>query len=154
VRGDRTGRVIIPVKVLRNQDPVRAAQILGDVAGRHADVLAEPPPRVLFKQIGDTWLEFDLIAYVEDVTTQVRVQSDLTFAVFKSLVDEKLLPPLGPGSFSIEGLAQVQAALQHIADAIARHEAEQGRSGASTPSDAPATQPPTPKRRRAETPVS
>jgi small-conductance mechanosensitive channel len=154
VRGDRTGRVIIPVKVLRNQDPVRAAQILGDLASHHADVLAEPPPRVLFKQIGDTWLEFDLIAYVEDVTTQVRVQSDLTFAVFKSLVDEKLLPPLGPGSFSIEGLAQVQAALQHIADAIARHEAEQGRSSASTPSDAPATQPQTPKRRRAETPVS
>jgi small-conductance mechanosensitive channel len=109
---------------------------------------------VLFKKIGDTWLEFDLVAYVEDVTQQVRVQSELTFAVFKALVDEKLLPPLGPGTFSIEGLAQIQAALQHIADAITRHESEQKEAGASTASEPPATPAPTPKRRRAETPVS
>jgi small-conductance mechanosensitive channel len=154
VRGDRTGRIVIPVNVLRNQDPVRAAQILSDLAEKHPDVLAQPEPRVLFKKIGDTWLEFDLVAYVEDVTQQVRVQSELTFAVFKALVDEKLLPPLGPGAFSIEGLAQVQAALQHIADAIARQEPEQKEAGASTASEPPATPAPTPKRRRAETPVS
>jgi potassium efflux system protein len=154
VRGDRTGRVILPVNVLRNQDPVRAAEILTDVASRHPDVLSEPPPRVLFKKIGDTWLEFDLVAYVEDVTTQGRVQSDLTFSVFKALVDEKLMPPLGgPAAFSIEGLSQVQAALQQIADAIARREAEQDGSASTAPQPA-ATPPRAPKRRSSETPVS
>jgi potassium efflux system protein len=126
VRGDKTGRVIVPVNVLRNQDPAHAAQRLVEIASRHADVLSEPRPRVLFKKIGETWLEFELIAYVEDVTKQASVQSDLNFTVFKMLVDEGILPPLGPGAMNVGGLEPVQAALRQIADAIAEREAAGG----------------------------
>ena len=125
VRNDNTGRVIVPVNVLRNQDPARAAEILMAQATAHPDVLEEPPPRVLFKKIGETWLEFDLVAYVDDVTRQIRVQSDLNFAVFKALVDEGILPPLGPGAMDVGGLEPIQSALQHIADAIAAGETRQ-----------------------------
>jgi excisionase family DNA binding protein len=45
VRGDRTGRVSITVSVLRNQDPVRAAELLMNCAQAQPDVLKEPPPR-------------------------------------------------------------------------------------------------------------
>jgi small-conductance mechanosensitive channel len=125
VRGDKTGRVVVPVNVLRNQDPGHAAQRLVEIAAAHPHVLAEPPPRVLFRKIGETWLELELFAYVEDVTKQAGVQSDLNFAVFKMLVDEGILPPLGPGAMNVGGLEPVQAALKQIADAIGLHEAGQ-----------------------------
>ncbi len=83
VRTDRTGRVTISVNVLRNQDPVRAAELLARCADAHPDVLKDPPPRVVFKKIGDTWLEFELVAYVSDVNLQQSVQSDLNFALFQ-----------------------------------------------------------------------
>jgi potassium efflux system protein len=119
VRGDRTGRVIIAVNVLRNQDPVRAAELLAGCANSHPDVLKNPPPRVVFKKIGDTWLEFELVAYVSDVNLQQSVQSDLNFALFRRLNEEKIMPPLGPGVMSVQGLEPVRDALDHIADAIA-----------------------------------
>ena len=120
VRGDRTGRITLPVNVLRNQDPVRAAAILIECAASHPAVTDEPPPRVLFKKIGDTWLEFELVCVVDDVTAQPRVQSELNFSVFQALVDEKIMPPLGPGAMNVGGLEPVQAALDGIADAISR----------------------------------
>ncbi len=129
VRGDRTGRVILPIQVLRNQDPARAAALLVEHASRHPDVLADPVPRVLFRKIGETWLDLDLVCFVDDVTKQVRVQSDLNFSIFRTLVDEGILPPLGPGAMNIGGLDQVQAALSEIARALAA-----GRDGAATAS--------------------
>jgi potassium efflux system protein len=119
VRGDRTGRVIITVNVLRNQDPARAAVLLTGCARAHADVLKEPEPRVVFKKIGDTWLEFELICFVGDVNLQQSVQSDLNFAIFQSLNDESVMPPLGPPSLQVQGLGSVETALEHIASALA-----------------------------------
>src|SRR5215213_8792490 len=120
VRTDRTGRVTISVNVLRNQDPVRAAELLARCADVHPDVLKDPPPRVVFKKIGDTWLEFELVAYVSDVNLQQSVQSDLNFALFSCLNDAKIMPPLGPGVTAVQGLEPVREALDHIADAIAK----------------------------------
>jgi potassium efflux system protein len=120
VRGDRTGRAVIAVNVLRNQDPVRAAELLASCADNHPDVLKNPPPRVVFKRIGDTWLEFELVAYVSDVNVQQSVQSDLNFSLFRCLNEEKIMPPLGPGVMSVQGLEPVQDALDHIAEAIAQ----------------------------------
>lgn len=118
VRGDRTGRVVIPVKVLRNQDPERAAAILKACAAEHPDVLPAPGPQVFFRLIGDTFLEFDLIAFVIDVERQTRVLSDLNFAVFRRLNEEGVIPPMGPPSLSVLGLGNVETALEHIAGAI------------------------------------
>jgi small-conductance mechanosensitive channel len=120
VRGDRTGRAVIAVNVLRNQDPVRAAELLASCADSHPDVLKNPTPRVVFKRIGDTWLEFELVAYVSDVNVQQSVQSDLNFSLFRCLNEEKIMPPLGPGVMSVQGLEPVQGALDHIAEAIAQ----------------------------------
>ncbi|GJD49494.1 hypothetical protein OPKNFCMD_2225 [Methylobacterium crusticola] len=117
VRGDRTGRVAITVSVLRNQDPVRAAELIASCAKTHADVLKEPPPRVVFRKIGDPFLEFELIAMITDVAAQLKVQSDLNFAVFKTLSEQGLIPNLGPGAsiVTVQGLDTMQDALGQIA---------------------------------------
>ena len=120
VRGDRTGRVSLTVNVLRNQDPVRAAELITECARVHPDVLKEPPPRVVFRKIGDPALEFELIAMVVDVTLSMKVQSDLNFAVFRTLSEHGLIPAMGPASsfITVQGLEPVRDALGQIASAV------------------------------------
>ena len=122
MRQDMTGRVLISVKVLRNQDPVRAAELLVDQAAAHPDVLKDPAPRVFFKKIGDPFLDFDLICYVPDIGIRARVESELNFAILKTLSGEGIMPPLGPGDMNIGGLEPVKAALEQIAKAISTAE--------------------------------
>jgi small-conductance mechanosensitive channel len=120
VRGDRTGRVIISVNVLRSKDPVAAAEMMVACAKAHSDVLKEPAPRVVFKKIGDPFLEFELIAMVVDVNLGQKVQSDLNFSVFKALADAEFIPPMGPASsfITVQGLEPVRDALGQIAHAV------------------------------------
>ncbi|GAA0251268.1 hypothetical protein LNAOJCKE_3894 [Methylorubrum aminovorans] len=120
VRGDRTGRVIISVSVLRSKDPVEAAEMMVACAKAHPDVLKEPAPRVVFKKIGDPFLEFELIAMVVDVNLSQKVQSDLNFSVFKALADAEFIPPMGPASsfITVQGLEPVRDALGQIAHAV------------------------------------
>jgi len=138
VRGDRTGRVIISVSVLRNQDPVRAAEMLVSCARAHADVLKEPPPRVVFKKIGDPFLDFDLIVLVTDVNLTQKVQSDLNFAVFKTLSDAELIPAMGPASsfVTVQGLEPVRDALGLIAGAVGTRALDSSQASAQASADA------------------
>jgi potassium efflux system protein len=119
VRSDRTGRVIAPVSVPRSADPVRAAELIAECAWGHAEVLREPPPRVLFKKIGDAWLEFDLVCFVANVDFQARVQSELNFAVFQRLTAEHILASPGTPTLDVH-LGPVESALEHIAQAIGK----------------------------------
>ncbi|WP_264046780.1 DUF3772 domain-containing protein [Methylobacterium flocculans] len=120
VRGDRTGRVTITVSVLRNQDPVHAAELLVSCAQAHADVLKEPAPRVVFRKIGDPFLEFELIVMIVDVNLSLKVQNDLNFAVFRTLSGAGMIPDLGPGSsvVTVQGLDSFQNAVGQIASAF------------------------------------
>ncbi|MGU3540271.1 DUF3772 domain-containing protein [Methylobacterium sp. A54F] len=122
VRGDRTGRVVIGVSVLRNQDPVKAAEMIVACAAAHPDVLKEPAPRIFFKKIGDPFLEFELYAMVVDVGLGQKVQTDLNFAVFKTLSDAGFIPPLGPGAsiVTVQGLDGLQGAMGDIAAQFVR----------------------------------
>ncbi|WP_245516530.1 DUF3772 domain-containing protein [Methylobacterium segetis] len=126
VRGDRTGRVTLTVSVLRNQDPVRAAELIVGCAREHADVLKEPEPRVVFRKIGDPFLEFELIAMISDVSLGQKVQTDLNFAVFRTLSEAGFIPPLGPGSsvVTVQGLDGMQNALGEIAGRFVRPDSE------------------------------
>ncbi|WP_375465857.1 DUF3772 domain-containing protein [uncultured Methylobacterium sp.] len=122
VRGDRTGRVSITVSVLRNQDPVRAAELIMDCARAHPDVLKEPAPRVVFRKIGDPFLDFELVVMIVDVMLALKVQTDLNFSVFKTLSEAGFIPPLGPGSsvVTVQGLDGMEAAMAEIAGRFGR----------------------------------
>ena len=139
VRSDRTGRVIAPVSVPRTADPVRAAEIIAECARAHAEVLKEPPPRVLFKKIGEAWFEFDLVCFVADVNFQARVQSELNFALFQRLTAEHIIAPPGTPTLDVH-LGPVEATLKHIAQVIGKGNGadKPGRTLSSVPSAASA----------------
>ncbi len=75
---------------------------------------------MVFRKIGDPFLEFELIAMITDVASQLKVQSDLNFAVFRTLSEKGLIPNLGPGAsiVTVQGLEPMQDALGMIARTV------------------------------------
>jgi small-conductance mechanosensitive channel len=74
-------RLKIPVNVAygSNLSVVRSALI--DAAKEHADVLAEPSPRVFFKGFGDNSLNFELLIWIAEPRHQFRIKSDIYFRI-------------------------------------------------------------------------
>jgi potassium-dependent mechanosensitive channel len=91
LHNNRTGRIVIPVSVVFGPDPKQVAELLIDCAHKHAEVLREPPASVLFNKFSNTALEFELRCFVVDVERSLRVRSDLHFAIFARLQDERIL---------------------------------------------------------------
>ena len=83
VRGDRTGRVVIPVTVAGAADPEKVREVLFAAAKGNDRVLKIPAPQIFFTGMSGSALTFELAAFIADVETMARVRSDLHFEIFK-----------------------------------------------------------------------
>jgi potassium efflux system protein len=119
VHTDRSARVIVTVPLPRDTDADAVAQLMRDAAGAHPDVLEDPAPRVLFKTIGDSTLTFDLICFVGEVDGAARVQSDLTFAIFRQLRAKKIIVPAGPPTMEIAGMVELREQVKALQQSMA-----------------------------------
>jgi potassium-dependent mechanosensitive channel len=120
VRSGKTGRLALPISVLRSNDPEQVASLMQHCAKSHADILTDPSPRVFFRKMGETHLDFELVCFIADIDRQARITSDLNFALFRALQEDSMIPPLGPNVMEVKGLEPVDEALTRIAKAIDR----------------------------------
>ncbi|WP_181832767.1 DUF3772 domain-containing protein [Bosea caraganae] len=118
VRTDRTGRVLISITVSRTLDPTDVRTMLTDAAAAHGDVMQKPPPTILFKKIGTSTMDFDLICVVADVDIVGRVTSDLNYVIHKRLTEMEEAPPAP--ELMVRGLEGVEQSLGDIAAAVSR----------------------------------
>jgi small-conductance mechanosensitive channel len=82
---DRRVRIAVPLGVSYGSDPGQVREILLDVAGKHADVLSEPPSDVIFCGFGDSSLDFELRVWtVAQVQTPQVMRSELYFTIFEA----------------------------------------------------------------------
>ncbi len=81
VHNDRTGRVVVTIPVARDADPDLVIRLISDVAAANTVILNEPPFAVLFRKLGETVKEFELICFVADVDQTGKVGSDLLLAI-------------------------------------------------------------------------
>lgn len=121
VRNDRTGRILISLSVPRSLDAGEVRAMLGEVANAHGDVMQKPPPAILFKKIGTSTMDFDLVCVVADVDIVGRVTSDLNFAIHKRLTEME--PVAGTPELLVKGLEGVEQSLGSIAAAVTREAA-------------------------------
>jgi len=63
---DSVLRVIVKVGIAYGSDTKKAEELLFQIAEGNADVLADPPPRVVFTAFGDSTLDFELRVFVTD----------------------------------------------------------------------------------------
>lgn len=118
VRADRTGRVLISITVPRELDPSDVRAMLDEVAESHGDVLKKPPPTILFKKLGTTTMDFDLICVVGDVDLVGRVNSDLNYSIHKRLT--ALEPAAATPELQVKGLEGIEQSLGDLAHAVGR----------------------------------
>jgi small-conductance mechanosensitive channel len=82
---DRQIRFSVPVGVSYGSDPDKVREILLSVAVEHPDVLSNPKPDVIFRQFGDSSLDFELRVWtIRQVQTPQILKSDLYFRIFRA----------------------------------------------------------------------
>ena len=142
VRSDRTGRVAVSLSVPRSADAERVRSVMVGAAKRHPQVLKDPEPRVLFKKISETALDFDLICIVPEVDFVGIVSSDLHFAIFADLASEGIGHP--EREVAVKGLERIEDTLEELVDTL--EDAQEAQAAAyqarrKPASDAPAAAP-------------
>ncbi len=82
--GSRLVRLRVPVGVSYVADPDVVRRLLTDVAERHAGVLKEPKPDVIFVEFGDSSLNFELRVWTRDFTDKpILLRSQLNFDIWQ-----------------------------------------------------------------------
>ena len=78
-----TGRVIVKVGVGYDSDPDAVRKILLACADEHPHVLKIPAASALFLAFGESALQFELRAYVDNVDAALGTRSDLNLAILR-----------------------------------------------------------------------
>jgi small-conductance mechanosensitive channel len=77
----RLGRVKVEVGVSYDSDPEQVRDLLLKCARENQSVLSRPAPSVLFKNFGESSLDFELRVYIRDIDYVYVVASELRFAI-------------------------------------------------------------------------
>jgi potassium efflux system protein len=81
---DQVLRVVIEVGIAYGSDTELATKLLYEVARANADVLDEPPPRVVFHSFGDSTLDFRLKIFVNTLTKFVTIRHSINTEIDKA----------------------------------------------------------------------
>ena len=90
---DRIARITISVNVAYESDPEQARELLIAAAKAQDTVLTIPAPLVLFSELGDWALKFQLICFVDDALMAERIRSELNFDVYRRMREAGLRIP-------------------------------------------------------------
>lgn len=103
---DRMGRIIIPLIVETNNDPAEVQELLRAAALANREVMSDPPPNVIFKNLSEDGLEFELRAYV-DVDALTTTRSELLFDIFARLRAARIEVPTPTRRLEITNLSNM-----------------------------------------------
>lgn len=90
---NKIGRVIVPVGVAYGEDPEKVREILIRCAKEHPLVVSYPEPFVTWQDFGSSSLDFDLRAFLNDISKGLSVRTDLRFAIFQAFKEEGIEIP-------------------------------------------------------------
>lgn len=88
-----TVRQVIEVGVSYKSNPRQVHDILLRVAKLHEDVLIDPAPFVLFRNYGDSSLDFWLVYYLSHPRYLLPTKSDLLFEIFQAFEKQGIVIP-------------------------------------------------------------
>lgn len=81
---DPRGRVRVPVGVAYGSDTQKIKELLLQIAAAHPSVITDgsmTEPKVLFLGFGDSSLNFELRAFIQNIDERLQVVSDINFAI-------------------------------------------------------------------------
>lgn len=118
----RLARAVLPVGVAYGSDTQKVHDLLLQVAQEHDDVVDYPAPYVLFRNFGDSALEFELRCYVRDTDYFLKVKSDLNFTIDQRFREAGVEIPFPQRDLHIKDL-------ERISRLLSREEQDQASPG-------------------------
>ena len=104
---DRILRLQIPVGVSYGTDSRRVENILYQVARNHPSVVDEPEPRIIFHNLGDSALEFDVRVFIRDIEIFAVVRSQIMHEVYQALTKEGITIPFPQRDLHIKEIPEI-----------------------------------------------
>jgi small-conductance mechanosensitive channel len=110
---DRSVRISMDIGVSYAANPDTVRNFLLAAARDHQDVLANPAPEVIFKDFGNSSLDFQLRVWTAaQVQTPARLKSDLYFAIFRVFAENNIEIPFPQRDLHLRSVsAEVKQAL-------------------------------------------
>lgn len=96
VLSSKSGRAIVPVGVAYGTDTEKVRDILLAIAENNQNVVKAgsfPEPVVLFREFGDSSLNFELRVFLHNVDSRLRIISEINFAIDKAFREEGIEIP-------------------------------------------------------------
>ncbi|PQA86723.1 mechanosensitive ion channel domain-containing protein [Hyphococcus luteus] len=85
---DKIGRIRVPVGVSYGSNPEKVQEILLKCAREHPLVVAYPEPFVVWNDFGSSSLDFEVRAFLNDISKGLQTRTELRFAIFKAFHEE------------------------------------------------------------------
>ncbi len=86
-------RVRCQISVAYGSDVDRVRAVLMELAAASEDLAGDPPPRVRFRALGASGLDFELLGWIEEPALRGQVLDRLYTAVYKRFLEEKIEIP-------------------------------------------------------------
>jgi potassium efflux system protein len=100
---DSVVRTVVPVKVSRDHDPLKVQGLILDILATTPEILSDPPPQVLLKQIDDALIDFEIRYFINvQLYTRFEIRSKVLFAIIEKFKAEGVKAPIPPISVELQ----------------------------------------------------
>lgn len=138
--GNPISRIRVPVGVAYGSDIALVNNLFLDAAHNHASVLSTPPPQVFFIGFGSSSLDFEIMVWTAEPSQQLRLKSDLYFAIEALLREHQVEIPfpqqdlhVRSGRLPIELSPQLEESIQQFLSRPAWGKGEENGDRSSQP---------------------
>lgn len=123
---NRLGRVDINIGLSYGTDAEQARDLLLRCLSDHPEILADPPPAVIFRDFGDSALIFAVRGFIADVERRLGVESELRFAIYKACRAGGIEIPYAQTDVHLADIERIEKALLALGGARAAETRETG----------------------------
>jgi len=124
---DKFGRIDIDIGLAYGSDVDKAEAVLYDCLKSHQEILAYPPPAVIFRGFGDSALNFALRGHIANVERRLMVESEIRKAIYKACLRNEITIPYAQTDVHLADLDRIEAMLRGLL---------QGKTAEAPPADA------------------